>query len=429
MDWRRSFSGSTMAVAWLLFSGLLAVLGPYHTPTAITLLLAIGVFQIVAARLPVFQSIRGHVSSFAITLALCYWLIYETGRIESSYYWMLLLPVIIAAPAFSLSGTLLATIIACGAYFSFLAFIDWKAQFIPPEQIRELVFRGLALPFLGFLTNQLAESSRAEARRAQAAADQLAEANRQLTEAEAAVRRTERLAAIGQMSAGLAHELRNPLGTIKTSAEMLTRSVGSEGAVAKEMAGFISSEVDRTNTLVTRFLDFARPLAVRPQRADITQVIDRAVTDVERHPAAEHVSIYRNYSPDVGPFLFDPDLMERVFYNLLVNAVQASPPRSSVTVKTHLEDDTVEVSIIDRGSGIDPKHLESIFNPFFTTRSQGVGLGLAIVSRVVDEHGGRIAVESEPGAGSVFRVSLPYVTRPQAAADAEVSVERSHTDH
>ena len=419
-----------MAVAWLLFSGLLAVLGPYHTPIAITLLLAIGIFQIVAGRLPVFHSVGGHVASFAITLVLCYWLMYETGGIESSYYWMLLVPVITGATMFALGGTLLAAVVASSSYLSFLGFIDWRQQFIPPDQRGELVFRGLALPFLGFLTNQLAESSRAEARRAQTAADQLAEANRQLLEAEATVRRTERLAAIGQMSAGLAHELRNPLGTIKTSAEMLTRSVGSEGAIAKEMADFISSEVDRTNTLVTRFLDFARPLAVRPQRGDITQVIDRAVTDVERNNPGQ-VSIYRNYSPDVGPFLFDPDLMERVFYNLVVNAVQASPPRSSVTVKTLLEDDTVVVSIIDRGSGIEPKHVESIFNPFFTTKSQGVGLGLAIVSRIVDEHGGRIAVESEAGSGSVFRVSLPYSGIPaaKAAQAPEVSVERSHIDH
>jgi len=417
-----------MAVAWLLFSGLVAVLGPSHTPTTIALVLAIGVFQIAAERLGTFQSMQGHVISFAMALVLCYLLMRVTGGIESSYYWMLLVPVIVAAPAFSLLGTLLATALACGTYLIFLASINWEHEWIPPEARGELVFRVATLAFLGFLANQLAESSRAEARRAQAAADQLAEANRQLIEAEATVRRTERLAAIGQMSAGLAHELRNPLGTIKTSAEMLTRSVGAEGAIAKEMAEFISSEVDRTNTLVTRFLDFARPLAVRPQRGDITQVIDRAVADVERQPAAERVSIYRNYSPDIGPFSFDPDLMERVFYNLLVNAVQASPAQSSVTVKTILEDNTVEVSIIDRGSGIDPKHLESIFNPFFTTKSQGVGLGLAIVSRIVDEHGGRIAVESEPGAGSVFRISLPYAMAARAAAVPEVSVERSHTD-
>jgi signal transduction histidine kinase len=120
------------------------------------------------------------------------------------------------------------------------------------------------------------------------------------------------------------------------------------------------------------------------------------------------VSIYKNYSPDIPPFLVDRQLTERVLYNLLLNAAQASPPHGSVTVKTSQSNGTVEISVIDRGSGIAPKDRESIFNPFFTTKSSGVGLGLAIVSKIVDEHGGQIAVESEPGAGSVFRVFLPF---------------------
>jgi len=398
--------GNTMAPAWLVFSGLMAVLGPSHTPVAVSLLLSIGVFQIVATRLRSSGSLRGQVASFAITLVLCYLLMYSTGGIESSYYWMLLVPMITAAMALSLLGTLASGAVAGAAYLSFLAFINWEHQYIPPEQVRELVFRVLALVFLGYLTNQLAEGRRTEARRAQLAAEQLAEANLHLMEAEATVRRTERLAAIGQMSAGLAHELRNPLGTIKASAEMLTRNVASESAIAREMAEYISTEVDRTNVLVTRFLDFARPLAIHPQRGDITQTIDRAVQQLERHKPAG-VSIYRNYAPDVAPFPFDADLMERVFYNLLVNAAQASSPKSSITIKTRQQEENVEISIIDCGSGIDPKHLESIFNPFFTTKTEGVGLGLAIVSRIVDEHGGRIAVESEPGSGSIFRVFLP----------------------
>ena len=91
--------------------------------------------------------------------------------------------------------------------------------------------------------------------------------------------------------------------------------------------------------------------------------------------------------------------MERVLYNLLLNAAQASPPRASVTVKTRQSGDTVEIDVIDRGTGIAPKDRESIFNPFFTTKSSGVGLGLAIVSKIVDEHGGEITVESETGRG------------------------------
>jgi two-component system sensor histidine kinase HydH len=171
------------------------------------------------------------------------------------------------------------------------------------------------------------------------------------------------------------------------------------------MAGFITSETDRANSLITRFLQFARPLELRPEKADLAQALDRTVAMVERE--APGIAIYKNYDPDIAPFPFDAELMERVFYNLALNAAQATAPGGAITVKTRAAGPVAEISVIDRGSGIDPAQIGSIFNPFFTTKPQGVGLGLAIVSKIVDEHGGKIAVESEPGKGSVFKVLLP----------------------
>ena len=119
------------------------------------------------------------------------------------------------------------------------------------------------------------------------------------------------------------------------------------------------------------------------------------------------MTVFKNYSPDVPPVRFDAELMEHVIANLLVNAAQASPLGGIVTVKTMSDDGEVEVAVIDRGSGIDPKNIENIFNPFFTTKPDGIGFGLAIISKILDEHGGRITVESTVGEGSVFRVFLP----------------------
>jgi len=171
------------------------------------------------------------------------------------------------------------------------------------------------------------------------------------------------------------------------------------------MAGFISTEVDRTNSLVTRFLDFAKPLAPQREPADLSQIIDRAIAAVERETT--RVSLYRNYSPDLPKLPLDPNLMQQVFYNLILNAAQASPEGGSVTIKTKSLPDGAEVSIIDRGTGIAPANLETIFNPFFTTKPTGVGLGLPIVQKIVDEHGGHLTVDSEEGQGSTFRVYLP----------------------
>jgi len=393
-------------IVWVLLFTALALFGPHRDPRTILLLSGLGVFQLLEPRLRL-SSIKGSIASFAVKLALCYLLIGWTDGISSRYYWVLFLPVISAATTLNLIGTILASALASGAYLSFLYFLR-PDQYLPADEYPELAMRGLTLLVIGFLTQQLAEANRLAAQEAKIAAEQLAVANRHLQEAEATVRRSERLAALGQLSAGLAHEIRNPLSTIKTSAEMLALNVPSDNALAHEMAGFISSEVDRTNSLVTRFLDFARPLSVRLEQTDLIQLIDRAVSDIEKHSPPLDVTIYKNYAPDIPPFRLDGQLMERVVYNLLLNAAQASPAQGTVTVKTRQFNSTVEIAVIDRGPGIEPKHLENIFNPFFTTKPTGVGLGLAIVSKIVDEHGGRITVESEPGEGSVFRVYLPF---------------------
>jgi two-component system, NtrC family, sensor histidine kinase HydH len=394
-------------MVWIaLFAGL-AIWGPDLTPEATTVMIGIGLMQILDPKIPFLASRAGSIISFLIKLGLWYILMGWTDGIASPYYWLMLLPVMSAATSLGLIGLVAATVVAGGAYLSLLQFLGTR-YYVAPDQWPEIIMREFTFPIAGFLTYELLEANRAATRRAQRAAEQLAEANKQLQEAEAQMRRTERLAALGQLSAGLAHEIRNPLSTIKGSAEVLLKSVDANGSVAHELAGFISTEVDRTNALVTRFLDFARPLALRLEKTEITEVIDEAVAQVEKHTPPLDVSIYKNYSPDIAPFLFDRQLIERVLYNLILNAAQASPPQGSVTVKTRQVGDTVEISVIDRGTGIAPKDRESIFNPFFTTKSSGVGLGLAIVSKIIDEHGGQITVESEPGSGSVFRVFLPF---------------------
>ena len=388
---------------WLLFFSALAIFSPERHPVTLAALGALGVVQVLEPRL-------GAIPSVVLKLALCYPLIGYGGGISSSFYLVLFLPVISAATSFGLVGTTVSSLAACALYLSFLIFLA------PDQEIAdtgELVLRVLFLPVVGFLTNQLAQANRDEARKSQAAAEKLAEANRHLEEAEAQVRRTDRLAALGQLTAGLAHELRNPLGTMKTSAELLARKVSADNEIAREMAGYIQQEVDRINSLITRFLDFARPRNLRLEKTDLHAMLDHAIElfDREKTGMAASVTVFKNYSPDVPPVRVEAALMEHVITNLLSNAAQASSPGAVVTVKTRLAETAeglkAEIAVIDRGSGIDPKHLENIFNPFFTTKAEGVGLGLAIVSKIVDEHGGQITVESTLGEGSVFRVYLP----------------------
>jgi signal transduction histidine kinase len=388
---------------WLLFFSALAIFSPERHPITLAALGAIALVQVFEPRL-------GAILSVVLKLALCYPLIGSSGGISSSFYLVLFLPVISAATSFGLLGTAVSSLAACGLYLSFLFFLGPNQEI---DEIGELILRVLFLPVVGFLTNQLAQANRDEMRKSQATAEKLAEANRHLEEAEAQVRRADRLAALGQLTAGLAHELRNPLGTLKTSAEFLVRKVSADNEIAREMAGYIQQEVDRINSLITRFLDFARPRNMRLEKTDLHAMLDHAIQlfDREKSGAAASVTVFKNYSPDIPPVRIESELMEHVITNLLSNAAQASPPGAIVTVKTRLADTAegrkAEIAVIDRGSGIDPKHLENIFNPFFTTKPEGVGLGLAIVSKIVDEHGGQMTVESTQGEGSVFRVYLP----------------------
>ena len=392
------------AVLIFLFSAI-ATLSPTRDVWEIGMIAVLGSLQLAESRLPWVETLPGKVTWILLKLSVAYLLIGYTGGVASSYYLMLLLPIVTAATSLDVLPTLLFSLIACGAYLSFLLFIDWNQSYIEPDQVRVIALRLLFLAVVGNLVNALAGALRIQNAKYRTVAEQLADANRHLSEAEAAMRRSERLAALGQLSAGLAHEIRNPLGTIKASAEMLTRYVPADNPLAQEMAGFISTEVDRTNSLVTRFLDFSKPLAPQREPADLSQIIDRAIAAVERETT--RVSLYRNYSPDLTKLPLDPNLMQQVFYNLILNAAQASPEGGSVTIKTKSLPDGAEASIIDRGTGIAAANLETIFNPFFTTKPTGVGLGLPIVQKIVDEHGGRLTVDSEEGQGSTFRVYLP----------------------
>lgn len=395
----------THDIGWILFYAAIGWFGPVHTVPEATMLTLMAVFQLLEPRIAAFSRPRGAAVSIVIKFVLCYLLIGYTEGIRSSYYFMLLVPIIAAATTQEALPAALITLVSSLSYLSFVLFLG-DDEYIPEDQLRELMLRVSTLGIVGFLTYQLAAQNRIRARDAQASAEQLAIANRNLQAAEDAIRRADRLAALGQLTAGLAHELRNPLSTIKSSAELLQKNLPAENAVACEVAGFISTEVDRTNSLITRFLDFAKPLKLKLEPVDVSTVIDRAVRDLERHTKT---TVHRNYSPDVRPVPIDSELMERVFYNLLLNASQASPPDATITVRTRMlnENKQVEVAVIDRGSGIPPANLENIFNPFFTTKPEGIGLGLAIVSKIVGEHRGKILVESDQNTGTIFRVLLP----------------------
>jgi signal transduction histidine kinase len=287
-----------------------------------------------------------------------------------------------------------------GLYLS-LVLILVEGYYVPEDGQRVLATRVLFFFAIAVLVNRFASENRWKT-------ESLFKANRELSEAQAEVRRSERLAALGQLSAGLAHEIRNPLGVIQASAELLSKNISEENAVVHEVAGFIGSEVTRTNQLVTRFLDFARPAQAHRETADLNEVAKTAVAQARESIRNENspVSVQVSWG-DVPPLALDVTVMDSCILNLLLNARDAMPDGGVISVETGVDNRNAWLEIRDEGCGIPAESLEDIFNPFFTTKADGVGLGLAMVSKFVDSHDGRVLVASEPGKGTTFRILLP----------------------
>jgi signal transduction histidine kinase len=403
-------------VLWLLFLGALAFLPPLREPHKHMTLLVFGVFQLAE---PWFIRISGRLGphlAVAIKIALATFLLGHTDvptPITSSYWPIYWLPVITAAIHFGPVGTLIWTAIASAAYSAYL--IPAFQQFdITPENIGELLLRLVFIFLVGMVVNRFVMEYRVQVREYQLLSETLGEANRNLKLAQAEARRAERLAALGQLSAGLAHEIRNPLGVIKGSAELLNQKLAASDPLSQELAGYIYAEVNRLSALVGRFLDFARPSQLELQAEDLTEVMEQSLKAVAQQGATANVQVQRDFAPDLPPALIDRELCEQAFTNLILNACEAMGEQGGElrihilpTVSSNGEVGEVVVEIEDSGPGVPADLKEQIFNPFFTTKKTGVGLGLAIVSKIVDAHGGAVALTSPPGHGACFRMTFP----------------------
>ena len=226
--------------------------------------------------------------------------------------------------------------------------------------------------------------------------------------------RSERLAVVGQLAAGLAHELRNPLASMSGSIELLSRQQGDKEGAA--LYAIVLRESDRLNRLVTDFLSFAGPAAPRLRDVDLPQVVEEVCSISAADPLTARCRIERDLQPATA--LADPGQLSQVIWNLLRNAADASEEGGRIRLHTGpgRREGTVQVQVEDWGAGISPEDQERIFDPFFTTRARGTGLGLATVMRIVDGLGGQIEVKSVVGKGTSFIVTLPALVVPRLAA-------------
>ncbi len=241
-----------------------------------------------------------------------------------------------------------------------------------------------------------------------------------LRELEEAVRRADRLSMLGTLAAGLAHEIKNPLGGIKGAAQLLAMELGS-GSPLLEYTGIMVKEVERVNGIIEELMDLARPRAPQFSGVNLGKLLGDIVLFQKEAHRGKKISFTLNLDPSIPPILGDENLLTRLFLNLIKNAAEAIEKAGKVEVSSKVVSDyhmqnpgkrpvpLILVEIRDTGRGIPADQIEQIFTPFYTTKNRGSGLGLATCQKIVDSHRGFLKVESVPGEGTVFSISLPFI--------------------
>jgi two-component system sensor histidine kinase HydH len=229
-----------------------------------------------------------------------------------------------------------------------------------------------------------------------------------LTSLERELETSRRLASLGRLAAGVAHEIRNPLSSIKGFATYFKERY-RDNPDDQKTSEIMIQEVDRLNRVITQLLEFARPPVIQKKRASLQNLIQHSLKMIERQASAKQIQVLSHLPPEIKEVDLDPDGINQVFLNLYLNAVEAMDPGGTLSVSLSVDEGSawVKIMVSDTGSGISKEDLEHIFDPYFTTKQTGTGLGLAIVHKIVEAHGGEVRAESEIGRGTTVSVLLP----------------------
>lgn len=317
------------------------------------------------------------------------------------------LPIILAGLWFQLRGGLTVSIAVSVVYAPHVLFQWGDHPDVQWEQYLEIVLYNV----VGVLTGALAKKELLHRQRAEKTARNLDESYRKLKDQahlilnfEEQLLRASQLSALGELAAGLAHEIRNPLGSIRGTAEIVKDPATPERQ-REEFTSILVQEVDRLNQVVSNFLRFARPAPVGKQNHDLNRILEELVEFTAAECQRSRVAVNLD-TAELPAIAIDPEQLKQVFLNLVLNAVQAMPDGGRLEIRTARCDGALVVEFSDSGPGIPAEILPKIFNPFFTTRQTGNGLGLAISQRIVQAHGGQVEVDTSER-GATFRVRLP----------------------
>ncbi len=318
--------------------------------------------------------------------------------LQRAYY----VPILLTALWFGWRGGILAATLS-GLFYIPHILMSWASH--PEYSAAQYVEIGMFF-VIGGLTGVLADDERIQRKKVEETARKLSDVNAQLQASFEQLRRADRLSALGELSAGLAHEIRNPLGSVEGAVQILRRQ---ELAVEtrQEFGDLAQREVNRLKDLLTNFLDFARPQTPKRVPTTPSQLLESVSKLAADMAKMSGVHVHVESSAGVPVVSVDAEQMKQVLLNLAINAIQAMPDGGQVLLRAVRKPESVVLEVQDEGVGIPPEDLERVFNPFVTTRAGGTGLGLSIAYQIVSQHGGHIAAQRNPERGMTFRVTLP----------------------
>jgi signal transduction histidine kinase len=354
------------------------------------------------------------IALLVVLLAVFTWMVPPHAEVlHNVLHHLNFLPFMLAGMVFGWRGALktilLATLLQAPSVYRhwFRAPLDAK------DQIVELTIFGAA----GLIAGVLADRERMQRKRVEATKVELEHVYSELRENIEQLRKTERLTAAGQLSASLAHEIRNPLASISGAAGILSRRQASDETQA-ECLDILTKESQRLNKLLTNFLDFARPRLPKYQKTDPAEVLHSVAALA--HYIADRAGVRLEVQlPDETPEVeCDPEQIKQLLLNILLNAIDATGAEGLVMIRGFFENAHFCIEVCDDGPGISREDGERIFDPFFTTKKNGTGLGLAIAVNIAAQHGGSLTCRPNVARGTIFRLELPSAAQPVALLKA-----------
>ena len=330
------------------------------------------------------------------------------------------IPILVGAVIYGVRGGLAVATLTAVTYLPHIL-LQWQHDpLYRSNQLAEIV---LFLIF-GAVAGLLIDRLNRERERNRKTAEQLARANEELRSTFQRMRLLDRLSALGALSAGIAHEIRNPLGGVSGAVEILDSMTGPDDE-RHEFVGIVKKEISRISTIVTRQLDLVRTTPPEPTPCDLVRVVESVVGLVRKQAEDQGVALELQVKSEIPIVQADEQGLRQATLNLLINAVQAMPRGGIVSVLVQAEPHRVSIVIEDQGAGLSDEALEHAFDPFYTTKREGVGLGLSIAFQIVDQQGGDLRVENRAEGGARFTLEIPATAFPLPSSTDRSSSETS----